>query len=79
MNLKKYLDNNNIKYRGFAESLKIHENTIYNIVKGKNASYEVALMIIKATRGKVKMKDLIKKEEVKKIVHKDFPPQHPVS
>lgn len=73
MNLKEYLDNNHIKYRGFAESLKVHENTIYNIIKGKNASEEVASLIIKATRGKVKMKDLVRKSESKKIMLESFP------
>lgn len=64
MDLKKYLDERGIRYTHFAKQIGISYKTLWDILQGSGVKkIETAEKITKLTEGKVKIKDLGKKEK----------------
>ena len=65
MNLKEYLEKNNISYRKFAKEAGVHYSSISYILSGRNKSIslDIASKIIKASKNKITVEGLL--EEVK--------------
>jgi plasmid maintenance system antidote protein VapI len=60
MDLKTYLKKYRIKNKDFAHTIKVHPNTISNYLRRhKQPSSEIVDRIEVATKGKVKLKDLM--------------------
>jgi len=67
MNLKEYLERENISQRMFAKNLGISNSTASSIVRGKRPSKKIARLIEAKTYGKVKAEDLLKQEPWKLV------------
>jgi DNA-binding transcriptional regulator YdaS (Cro superfamily) len=66
MDLKTYLKKYKIKNKEFAKTINVHPNTISNYLCWiKRPSSEIATRIELATKGKVKLKDLMNYWEMK--------------
>lgn len=76
MKMKEYLDTNGLKGKAFAASLGLTYATIYNIIYKGGCKLSTALAIEKATRGKVRVEDLMERERtpVKRNEKKDNRP-----
>jgi len=67
MDLKTYLSMNHIECKEFASKIGVHPNTIYNYIHWRRKpALDVGRKIEKATRGKVKIDDLLTYWEMKK-------------
>lgn len=73
MNLKDWLALNKRSGRSFALLIGLHENTIYNILKGKKTTFETAEIIYKATEKCVAWQDLVQTEIARKKPRKSSP------
>lgn len=58
MKLDKYLIANGLGIREFAGKCRLSPATISRVASGKRATLDTAMVIVKATRGKVTMADI---------------------
>jgi transcriptional regulator with XRE-family HTH domain len=60
MKLGKYLKNNQISLRKFADLAGVSKDTVARIVQGKMPRLESALRVERATGGKVSIKEMVR-------------------
>ena len=58
MTLREYITNRHVNISRFARALHISTHSIYNYLKGTKPEVEIALRIVKETKGEVTLKDL---------------------
>lgn len=73
MKLIEYLTDIGITPAVFAKKANISAPTIYNVLKGKDIYLSIALRIEKATKRKVKCRELISESRIKKKRNRILP------
>jgi len=62
MDLKEYLEENNIKYTDFAKQLNTSPRTLWNVINLGKCTDKMAKAITKLTQGQVTKKDIKPKD-----------------